>query len=172
MAVLFKHVCLSSSVGGGGLLWRSGQGNASAFLWGQIRAWLIMVVHPRLELPHSPPLLLGESSVQCTEGSGQAVAQQGWEAGAEGGGGSNWVWKGGDVTSALGGGSPPAVPIWGEKRPRGSSISSRGSTEQRLAAAEQKHTLPLLQHQWHSTLNYFSGKEVYGQWTLSLEHWL
>lgn len=82
--------------------------------------------------------------------------------------------RGGAVTPALGGGSPPAVPIWGEKRPRGSSISSRdgpGPEWPMAAAAEQKHTLPLFQHQRPSTLNYFSGKEVFGQWTQPLKHW-
>ncbi len=117
------------------------------------------------------PLLLGVSTVQPSEGSGPVAAQQDLEDGA---GGRRWqLGVEGSVTPALGGGSPPAVPIWGEKRPRGSSISSRSSLgpEWPMAAAEQKHSLPLLQHQWPSTLNYFSGKEVYGQWTQPLEPW-
>lgn len=59
----------------GDLLCRNGQGSASSLLWGQIRV-LITVVHPRLELPHSPPLLLRVSAVQQTGGSGPAAAQQ------------------------------------------------------------------------------------------------
>lgn len=104
---------------------RNRQGDASALLWRQIRAWLITVVHPRLELPRSPPLLLGESPVQQSEGSDPAVAQQDWEA--EGERDSSWVWRGGNLNS--GWRISPAVPIWGEKRPRGSSISSIGSSE-------------------------------------------
>lgn len=60
---------------------------------------LITVVHPRLELPRSPPLLFGVSALQQAEGP--AVARQDWEAGA------------GERRRQLGveGGVTPAVPI-------------------------------------------------------------
>lgn len=154
----------------GDLLCRNSQGNASALLWGQMQAWLITVVHPPLELPHSPPLLLG---VRTCAADWRLRPRSGTAGlgGRSRGGRRQQLEVEGSVTPALGGGSPPAVPIWGEKRPRGSSISSRGNPEQPMAAAERKHTLPLCQHQWPVSLNYFSRKEVYGQWTLPLEHW-
>lgn len=49
--------------------------------------------------------------------------------------------KGGGVATALGGGSPPAGPIWVEKQPRGSSISSRGSPWWPVAAGETASAL-------------------------------
>lgn len=88
---LVRWLCyLSTSVSlplRGDLLHSNGQDNASALLWGQIRAWLITVVCPSMELPHSPPLLLGVSPVQQTEASGPAAAQRDWEAGTGEGGG-------------------------------------------------------------------------------------
>lgn len=162
MVVLFKHACLLASVGGLAMWKRARQCIRPSLRADTSLTALITVVHPRLELPRSPPLLLGVSRLK-------AQGQQ-WHSrnGRHEQGGRRWqlgVEKG--VTPALGGGSPPAVPIWGEKRSRGSSISSRSSPgpESPMAAAEQKHTLPLFQHQRPSTLNYFSGEEVFGQWT-------
>lgn len=170
MAVLFKHACLSLGLCGGTCYVEIG--NTTALLWGRYEPNITH--HSGPPTTRSPTLTspsASMSAVQHTEGSGPAVAQQDWEAGA--GGRRQQLGVEGGVTPALGGGPPPAVPIWGEKRPRGSSISSRDGPgpEWLMAAAEQKHTRPLFQHQQPSTLNYFSGKEVYGQWTQPLEHW-
>lgn len=121
MAVLFKHACLLASVGAT---------NAAALFWGHIRAsarWSTHVWNSHSHLPFCQEWALSSSG---TAGLGRS----------RGGGGGSWVEKGG-VTSALGGGSPPAVPIWGEKRPRGSSISYRDGPEWPMAAAEQKRSL-------------------------------
>lgn len=59
-----------------------------------------------------------------------------------------WDWegaagrgKGGGVAATLGGGSPPAGPIWVEKQHRGSSISSRGSPGWPVATGETASAL-------------------------------
>lgn len=158
MAVLFKHACLLASLGGNAM-WKWARKESVCFFWGEICIWKFSC----LKLPLSPPLLLELWGPVLMQQHWVARARRRrWQLGVEGG-----------VTLTLSGGSPPAVPIWGEKRPRGSSISSRGGLVYvwLMAAAEQKHTLPLLQHHQTSTLNYFSGKEVCGQWTQPLNHW-
>lgn len=42
----------------------------------------------------TPTLTSPSVRSEQTEGSGPAVAQQDWEAGARGGGGGSWVWRG------------------------------------------------------------------------------